>query len=204
MSKCNVPDLFKLFILDLSQQFSTQESYPELHDSIVNHLFWADDLVLFGLDQASLQKNLNVLQSFCETWCLEVNLKKTKAICFGKRANNTFQFNNTTVDFVNQYTYLGVTVTKNGHFRVARAELRKKALRALFALKRHANRDYLTPRSLLFLFDSLIKPILLYSCQVLLPHSPLFTQVNNANTEPVKYIQNIIRDMHDLFHLRFL
>ncbi len=51
------PDLFKIFILDLSHQFSVQGLYPEFVDSIVNHLFWADDLVLFGLDQASLQKN---------------------------------------------------------------------------------------------------------------------------------------------------
>ena len=99
------PDLFKLFILDLSKQFSTQGSYPELHDTVVNHLFWADDLVLFGLDQASLQKNLDILHNFCETWGLEVNLKKTKAICFGKRVSSTFKLKGATVDFVSQYTY---------------------------------------------------------------------------------------------------
>ena len=155
------PDLFKLFILDLSQQLSLLGSYPVLNDSIVNHLLWADDLVLFGLDQESLQKNLDILNTFCSTWGLEVNIKKTKVVCFGRRPSNyTFKLNSIIIDYVDSYTYLGVTITKNGHFTTARADLRKKALRALFALKKHASREYHTPRSLLFLFDSLIKPIL--------------------------------------------
>ena len=97
-----------------------------------------------------------------------------------------------------------MTITKNGHVSTARADLRKKALRALFSLKRHANREYITPRSLLFLFDSLIKPILLYSCQVLLPHTPLYAKFNETIFEPVKYFQVIGRDIHELFHLRYL
>ncbi len=198
------PDLFKLFILDLSRQFSLQGSYPELQNSIVNHLFWADDLVLFGLDQASLQKNLDILQNFCETWGLEINLKKTKVVCFGRKLSCKFELNGKPVDFKDKYTYLGVTITKNGHVNIARADLRNRALRALFALNRHANREYITPRSLLILFDSLIKPILLYSCQVLLPYTPLFAKVIDANREPVQYFQNISRDIHELFHLRYL
>ena len=33
------PDLFKLFILDLSEQFNVQGSYPELCNATVNHPF---------------------------------------------------------------------------------------------------------------------------------------------------------------------
>ena len=57
---------------------------------------------------------------------------------------------------------------------------------------------------MLFLFDSLIKPILLYSCQVLLPHTPVFAKFSHSDLEPVNYLQIISRDIHEIFHLRFL
>ncbi len=199
------PDLFKFFILDLSEQFCIEGSYPELVDSIVNHLFWADVLVLFGLNPKSLQKNLDILHKFCVTWGLEVNHKKTKVICFGKKGSCSFKLDTVPIDFKDQYTYLGVTITKNGHVNAARTDLRKKALRALFALKKHANREYITPKSHIFLFDSLIKPILLYSCQILLPHTPLFKKFTNISTEPEEnYFKILARDTHELFHLRYL
>ena len=199
------PDLFKIFILDLSKQFSGQGLYPELVDSIVNHLFWADDLVLFGLDQASLQKNLDILNKFCEIWGLEVNLKKTKVVCFGKKGQSSFKLDATPLKFADNYTYLGVTITKNGHVTAARNDLRKKALRALFALKKHANREYISPKSLLYLFDSLIKPILLYGSQVLLPHTPIFTKPIQPEVHPdTNYFKNICQDKHELFFVKYL
>ena len=71
--------------------------------------------------------------------------------------------------------------------------------------KRHANREYITPSSLIFLFDSLIKPILLYSCQILLPHTPLFKKFTNIIAEPEEnYFKILARDTHELFHLRYL
>ncbi len=146
------PDLFKLFILDLSEKFSRHGHYPELTNQIVNHLLWADDLVLFGLDKHSLQINLDILQKFCETWCLEVNMKKTKVICFGKKLADKFSFGSTPIKFTDNYTYLGITITKNGHVVTARNDLRKKSLRALFSLKRQVNREYISPKSLLYTF----------------------------------------------------
>ena len=199
------PHLFKIFILDLSEQFSVEGLYPKLIDSIVNHLFWADDLVLFGLDQASLQKNLDILHNFCETWGLEVNLKKTKVVCFGKKGLSRFKLAATPIKFADSYTYLGVTITKNGHVTVARNDLRKKALRALFALKKHANREYISPKSLLYLFDSLIKPILLYGSQVLLPHTPIFVKINQSDSHSnTNYFKIICQDKHELFFVKYL
>ena len=39
---------------------------------------------------------------------------------------NTFDLNGTPVDFVSQYTYLGVTITKNGHVNAAGVDLGSK------------------------------------------------------------------------------
>ena len=55
------PELFKMYLLDLSPRLSKLGAYPGLIDIIVNHLLWADDLVLLALDEKSLQQNLNIL-----------------------------------------------------------------------------------------------------------------------------------------------
>ena len=44
------PDLFKLYIRDLSPQLD-QENCPKLLNQLVSHLLWADDLILLALDQ---------------------------------------------------------------------------------------------------------------------------------------------------------
>ena len=201
------PDLFKIFILDLSEKFSKIGQYPELDDYIVNHLFWADDLVLFGLDNGSLQKNLDVLQSFCESWDLEVNYKKTKVICFGQKTTQDFIFASKPIKFTDNYTYLGITITKNGHVACARNNLRKKALRAVFSLRKQVNREHISPKSLLYLFDALIKPILLYGSQVIFPHIRLFEKLTRSDSEklpPKDYFKAISQDAHELMYIKHL
>ena len=72
------PELFKMYILDLSSRLAIPGDFPCLLDSIINHLLWADDLVLLALNEQSLQNILNILNEFCINWDLEVNLKKNK------------------------------------------------------------------------------------------------------------------------------
>ena len=167
------PDLFKLYIRDLSTMLSVEGKFPDLSDTIINHLLWADDLVLLALDYKSMQTNLDILQNFCNTWGLTVNMKKTKIIQFGtsKRNAYTFLLGSDTVEIVKTYCYLGIIIHQNGSFKCAIDELRKKALRARFALMRVISKTFISFSSLLILFDSLIKPILLYGCQVLAPYS---------------------------------
>ena len=79
------PDLFKIFIRDLSELFQTIGDYPTLNKTIVSHLLWADDLVLSALSKLSLQSNINTLNTFCNSWDLHINIKKTKIMIFGKK-----------------------------------------------------------------------------------------------------------------------
>ena len=73
---------------------------------------------------------------------------------------------NMALDEVESYTYLGITIHNSGSYTCARQDLRKKAIRALYALKNTVNKTKLTFRSLCTLFDSLIKPIALYGAPI--------------------------------------
>ena len=60
------PELFKMFILDLSELLDIPCNVPLLDTTRVSHLLWADDLVLTALDAQSLQTMLDQLNNFCE------------------------------------------------------------------------------------------------------------------------------------------
>ena len=70
------PDLFKIYIKDLSSLLKSVGDYPILADVLISHLLWADDLVLLALSPKALQGNINILFDFCNSMGLEVNIKK--------------------------------------------------------------------------------------------------------------------------------
>ena len=48
------PELFKIFLYDLSDDLDEHHNCPELYDMIITHLLWADDIVLLSLDPTIL------------------------------------------------------------------------------------------------------------------------------------------------------
>jgi hypothetical protein len=96
---------------------------------------YADDLILLSSTPNGLQSKLDILDKYCNDWCLSVNLSKTKIIIFnkaGKKFSENFSFQNKSIDCVQQYKYLGVYFSNSGSFIFAQNELYKKALTACF------------------------------------------------------------------------
>ncbi len=56
-----------------------------LLETLIPLLLYADDLILMSTTASGLQKQLDVLASFCETHQLTVNLTKTKVVIFEPR-----------------------------------------------------------------------------------------------------------------------
>ena len=138
-------------------------------------MLWADDLVLLALNKDSLQVLLNQLREFCHNWGLVVNMTKTEVMIFnssGKilKESKTLKYGDINIKSTSEYTYLGITITLTGTYNLAVTNLRKKALRGYFGLRSIIDWRYLKTSSMIKLFDSLIKPILTYGCQVWLPY----------------------------------
>ena len=170
------PDLFKLFIRDLSDMFYCVGDYPYLSDILITHLLWADDLVLSALDVSSLQANVTALHQFCSKWDLSINIKKTKIVIFERNKMPSdpcpCYLGNELIETVPSYCYLGIVFDRNGTFKTATNELRKKALRAKFSLRNSTIKNSLSVNAHFKLFDCLIKPVYLYGCQILAPALP--------------------------------
>ena len=209
------PDLFKIFLSDLSPLLD-QQNCPELSGTIISHLLWADDLVILALDPATLQHQVNILNDYCIKWGIEVNISKTKTMIFNgvfKEQHNIF-LGDKQIEIVDTYCYLGFNIHNSGTFTVARLTLRQKAMRSLYGLKNTVNKTKLSHRALCTLFDALIKPIMLYGAPVWCPTISIirtigkYTSRLNTGILTHNLIPNLLRNLSRIdcekIHLHFL
>ena len=99
---------------------------------------YIDDGIIFSNSANGLDR-LIALVSYCDTWCLNVNLKKTKVLIFnksGRHIKEPFYFNNEVIESVNKYKYLGVIFQSSGLFNYPKEELYNKSLKASYTLSR--------------------------------------------------------------------
>ena len=57
---------------------------PLVYDCKVNHLLYADDLVLMSTTEEGLQSNIDMVNEYCTNWGLAVNTDKSKVMTFSK------------------------------------------------------------------------------------------------------------------------
>ena len=137
----------------------------------VNLLQYADDLVLLADSPTGLQHSLNLLYSYCSTWDLKINTDKTKIMVFHSRQADTnryeFQLNNNPIERVTMYKYLGIVLSESGSLKLTISTLANQANKALFILQKAISKlSYPKPSLLLHLFDSLVRPVLDYGCEI--------------------------------------
>ena len=76
--------MFKSFINDLVDIFDSNCDAVTVGDFSLNCLMYADDLILILESEEGLRNCLNKLEHYCEDWCLDINIDKTKSLVFNK------------------------------------------------------------------------------------------------------------------------
>ncbi|KAL5253101.1 hypothetical protein ACHWQZ_G015761 [Mnemiopsis leidyi] len=204
------PELFKTYLLDLSIDLNEVLGLkiPNLNGETISHLLWADDLVVLALEQRSLQILIDKVHQFCELWGLSVNISKTAIMVFNKtgrqlQESHGFKYGRITIPAARTYCYLGIVFNLNGSTTAATDELRKKGLKAYFALKSIINLGELSTRSVFKLFDALILPVVSYGCQSWLQETN-FVKAVISEVDGKRILQKLAADPLEKLHLRFL
>ena len=205
------PDLFKFYLSDLSPSLEFQNC-PELSNTIISHLLWADDLIMTALDKETAQNQINNLNEFCIKWGIEVNISKTKSMVMGKQSKNNeppkFTIGGKEIKYVNNYCYLGIILENTGSLKLATESLKEKSMRAFFGLKRTINKNKTSFRALTTLFDSLIKPITLYGAPIWIPSTHIINKLSTSlESVPIntsKITMNLTRMPCEKIHLSYL
>ena len=137
------PLLFNLYIMNLPYLFENILSDPFVppNGTKINSLLYADDLIILSRSKLGLQNCLNVLSSYCETWMLKINPKKTKIMIFYKRPRKSidinFNISTESIEIVQEYTYLGTRLTPTGNFTLTLEHLKEKAMHAFSSIRKH-------------------------------------------------------------------
>ena len=163
------PTLFNIYINTFSRALE-KAAAPGLTllESEVKCLLFADDLVLLSPTMEGLQQHLDLLHRFCQTWDLTVNLSKTVFQKRASRQDHKFQIPSRYCcprAHKKNYTYLGLNISTTSDFHKAVNDLRHKARRAFYAIKRNINVN-IPIRIWLKILESVIEPIALYGCEV--------------------------------------
>jgi hypothetical protein len=150
---------------------------PDVDGLALFYMLFADDLTLLSRCPARLQCLLASLQYYCTVFGMSVNVQKTEVIVFGPApavaqatataAVSPFTYDGAPIRLVSSARYLGMIFDSDGTVRTAERSLRAAATRARFALQRSITRlGPLPPTTQLRLFDTLVRPVLMYGAQV--------------------------------------
>ncbi len=165
------PTLFSIFINDLIAEVKNVGKGVQIGDDKCSILLFADDIVIMAESEQDLQCLLDKVAEWCATWKLSVNQSKTKIMHFRKRRQsrtvNAFTFNNSELEIVSQYKYLGIMLDEYLSYDVTANLLASAAGRALGAVitkfRTYKNVGY---KTFTRLFDVSVSPILEYSSGV--------------------------------------
>ncbi len=130
------PTLFGLYINDLAKDLNDSKKGIKINDNLmISLLLYADDLAIMADSEDNLQYMLNILESWCKKWRMRVNIKKTKIVHFKTstqaRTGYPFMFNNSAVECIDRYKYLGIVVDEHLDFNTTASILANSANRAL-------------------------------------------------------------------------
>ena len=130
---------------------------------------WADDILILSETKEGLQKKLDSLADYSKLNKLSVNTKKTQCMIFNKTGrllrNHKYTYNNTTLECVREYKYLGFIVTPSGEIGTGLKDLRDRAMRALAKLRKSLGTYFRHDISnTIHLYTYIVRPILLYCC----------------------------------------
>ena len=164
-----------IYLNDLEKYFIELNGTPSelLSEQSVNELnvfiklfviLYADDTVILADTKESMQNALNIFQSYCEIWKLEVNVNKTKVMIFSKgeiRLKYEFKLQNKTLEIVDSYSYLGLLFKYIGNFNETRKRVARQAQKSLFSIYKSIRNDYIPIDLQPKLFDAMVEPILL-------------------------------------------
>ena len=180
------PTLFGLYIDDFEGEVLAAAQRGELLDlpslagsgSLMPPLLYADDMALLATSAAGLQRQLDLLQAYCQRWGLTVNTVKTKVqLLSGERTQQAallaaeqaqLRFDGQPLETVSAFKYLGITFSSATCLAGTAAPARAKAAGAALhnCRARCAALGIEAASAQLQLFSSLVDSVLSYGAEV--------------------------------------
>ena len=137
------------------------------------HLLWADDLILVSSYSSSAQRQLDGLSNFSSPNQMIANEIKTKYMLFGKQTDFSLHLNGKCIERVKSFKCLGNMInsifsTNANIFRDNAQYLCNRAKNSIFGIMQRVKRNgYVSIKCMLYLYETIVRPILRYGSDVL-------------------------------------
>lgn len=159
------PLLFLIYLNDLSSSSS------------VRCRLFADDCVAYlpvrtRDDQTALSTYLSAITDWCNSWKMSLNVKKCAQMTITRKRDPlefSYKLNNTALQTVHQFKYLGVTITSNLSWNTHIRIISSIAIQRLWLLRHRLK--HCTSKTKQLAYTSLVRPILEYADVVWDPHT---------------------------------
>ena len=172
---CNLsPILFSMFINELYSLLHDQgtrgiQLFPSITEIFL--LMFADDIALVSDTVVGLQKQLNILCQFCQTYKISVNITKSKILVFKRggrlAASEKWYYDNSLIEVVTGFTYVGVYFTNRMSLHKMAEAMSVKGKKVLNGiLSSFSNFSYVHYKTFLKVFDMKVCPVLLYGSEL--------------------------------------
>ena len=134
-------------------------------------ILFADDVANCTETASELQRQLNSISEFCHNMGMAINQKKTEIIVFRNggplRAYEKWKYRDNVVNVTSVYKYMGLLYTPKLSWTKAKLKLAAQARKSVGAIKSfQSTYGYFQLEEYFKLFDSMVKPILLYASEI--------------------------------------
>ena len=160
------PDFYSIYVDDLIQRLKDTLKGCYHFGIFAAALFYADDMAILAPSLKGLKSLLNICNDYCLEWDIGLNSKKSKLLYFGKRVEVKYDisFNGETVEWTDEWKYLGVSLKSSHFFNCSVTERIRKFYRCANAIFRIDGRS--TDTVMLRLVETHCVPLLTYAIEV--------------------------------------
>ena len=130
------PDFYCIYVDDLAEILSRTGIGCHLRNMFLSILLYADNMALVFLSLRGLQNLLILMEEYCHEWDICLNAKKSKNMFGKKHPLLLLQLEGKNIDWVEKWTYLGITVTSHKRFNCCIEEKVKSFYRSANAILR--------------------------------------------------------------------
>ena len=137
------PNFYSLYVDGLVEILAAAGIGCHVRNTFLSILLYADDMCLIAPSLKGLQRLLLLTENYCADWDIMLNPKKSKNMQFGKRVVDLppLRLDGKNLDWVDKWTYLGVTILSHKEFNCCIAEKVNNFYRSANAILRIEGRS---------------------------------------------------------------
>ena len=165
---CNMSGFLFLIVMDWVMRRTVQDGENGIRwklTSKLDDLDFADDIALFSSTKYHMQNKTTRMDTEAKRVGLKINTQKTKTMRINAINQEHIHIGEQDIDEVDQFTYLGATVCKEGGGMKDLKNRLSKARSSFVKLKKIWSSNSISMKTKLKLFKTLVVPVLLYGCE---------------------------------------